>query len=79
LAVNQPGTPREEWDQDEKESLGESVRYLCSQEILHQGHEWHCSRCSVLREPYRVATFEKSAPRPSAIVGCAIIALRKPV
>jgi len=32
-----------------------------------------------LRDPYRVATFEKSAPRPSAIVGCAIIALRKPV
>jgi hypothetical protein len=44
-AVHQPGTPREEWDQDEKESLGESVRYLCSQEILHQGHEWHCPRC----------------------------------
>jgi hypothetical protein len=38
--------------------------------------DWHSG---VLREPYRVATFEKSAPRPSAIVGCAIIALRKPV
>ena len=31
------------------------------------------------REPYRAGTFEKSAPRPSAIVGCAIIASRKPV
>jgi hypothetical protein len=30
-------------------------------------------------EPYRAGTFEKSAPRPSAIVGCAIIASRKPV
>jgi hypothetical protein len=34
---------------------------------------------AVLREPYRAGTFEKSAPRPSAIVGCAIIASRKPV
>jgi hypothetical protein len=28
-------------------------------------------------KPYRARTFEKSAPRPSAIVGCAIIASRK--
>ena len=32
----------------------------------------------VLREPYRAGTFEKSPPRPSAIVGCARIASRKP-
>ena len=30
----------------------------------------------VLPEPYRAGTFEKSGPRPSAIVGCAITASR---
>ena len=36
-------------------------------------------RTNNLCEPYRARTFEKSAPRPSAIVGCAIIASRKPI
>jgi Natural resistance-associated macrophage protein len=45
-AEHQPGTPREQWDEEEKESLGESVRYLCQREILHQGHEWLCRRCN---------------------------------
>lgn len=38
-------TPREEWDDDEKRSLAESVKYLCQREILHQGHEWRCREC----------------------------------
>ena len=42
---NQAAMPREEWDEDEKRSLGESVQYLCQREILYQGHEWRCPRC----------------------------------
>jgi hypothetical protein len=42
---NDPGSPREEWDDDEQRSLGESVQYLCQREILYQGHEWRCPRC----------------------------------
>jgi hypothetical protein len=38
-------TPRSEWDEDEKRSLSESVKYLCQREILHQGHEWRCGEC----------------------------------
>src|SRR6266436_5590967 len=37
------------------------------------------SHSGVLREPHSAGTFKKSAPRPSAIVGCAIIASRKPM
>jgi hypothetical protein len=33
----------------------------------------------VLREPYRGGTFEKSATRPFAIVGCVMIASRRPM
>jgi hypothetical protein len=42
---NQAGAPREEWDEEERRSLGESVQYLCQQGILYQGHEWRCPRC----------------------------------
>lgn len=44
-STHQPGVPREEWDADEKRSLAASVRYLCEQEILHQGHDWLCPHC----------------------------------
>lgn len=43
---NQPGTPREEWEDDEKRSLGVSIQYLCTCEILHQGIEWLCRKCN---------------------------------
>ena len=43
---NQPGAPRDEWDEDEKRSLPASIQYLCEQEILHQGHEWRCRNCA---------------------------------
>ena len=42
---NQAGAPREEWDENEKRSLSESLQYLCQREILYQGHEWLCPRC----------------------------------
>lgn len=45
-STHQAGTPRDQWDEVEKRSLGESVRYLCQREILHQGHEWLCPRCN---------------------------------
>jgi hypothetical protein len=40
------GTPREQWDDEEKRSLARSVQYLCQREILHQGREWLCPRCN---------------------------------
>ncbi len=43
---NEPGTPREEWEGDEKRSLGVSIQYLCTREILHQGVEWLCRKCN---------------------------------
>lgn len=43
---NEPGTPREEWEDDEKLSLGVSIQYLCTREILHQGVEWLCRKCN---------------------------------
>jgi len=45
-SVNQPATPREEWDDEERRSLSESVKYLCQREVFHQGHEWLCPRCN---------------------------------
>ena len=50
---------------------GRRARDAAAQRVVH--------RAGVLREPYRAGTFEKSAPSPSAIVGCAMIASRKPV
>lgn len=44
-SMHEAATPREEWDEDEKASLADSVRYLCSREILHQGNEWRCPHC----------------------------------
>ena len=43
---HQPGAPREEWDDHERQSLPASVQYLCQQQILHQGHEWRCRNCA---------------------------------
>jgi hypothetical protein len=43
---HQAGSPREEWDEDERLSLPASVQYLCQQQILHQGHEWRCRNCA---------------------------------
>jgi len=43
---NPPGSPRSEWDEWEKNSLAQSVQFLCEREILHQGHEWLCPRCN---------------------------------
>jgi hypothetical protein len=40
-----PVAPRDEWEEDEKQSLAVSVKYLCQLEILHQGHEWRCRQC----------------------------------
>jgi len=37
--------PRGTWEEHEKLSLAASVKYLCQQEILHQGHEWRCRQC----------------------------------
>ena len=39
-------TPREEWDEEERLSLEESVQYLVSKRILHQGIEWRCEDCA---------------------------------
>ena len=37
---------REEWDEEERLSLQESVQYLVSKRILHQGLEWRCGNCA---------------------------------
>jgi hypothetical protein len=34
-----------EIDRLERQSLVNSLTYLCQREILHQGHEWRCQRC----------------------------------
>ncbi len=44
-ATHQAGAPRDEWDDYEKRSLVQSVKYLCQREIIHQGHEWRCPQC----------------------------------
>ena len=43
--THEAGAPRSEWDEHERQSLSESVRYLCQREVLHQGHEWRCNDC----------------------------------
>jgi hypothetical protein len=42
---HQPGTPRDEWDEDERRSLARSVQYLCERKILYQGYAWRCPHC----------------------------------
>ena len=44
--THEPGVPREEWDEMERLSLRESVQYLVSKKILHQGLEWRCGNCA---------------------------------
>ena len=39
------GTSPDAWEEREKRSLAESVKYLCQREILHQGYEWRCRQC----------------------------------
>jgi hypothetical protein len=45
-ATHEAATPRDEWDEEERQSLARSVKYLCEQEVLHQGYEWRCRRCN---------------------------------
>jgi hypothetical protein len=69
---NQPATPREGWDEDEKRSLSESLQYLCRREILYQGHECCCSRCrnknwvgiAVLAQSMKCEVCNHSVPAP---------------
>jgi hypothetical protein len=44
-ATHEAGEPRSNWDERERQSLSESIKYLCQHEILHQGHEWRCDEC----------------------------------
>lgn len=77
-SVNEPGSPREEWDRDEKESLASSVQYLCSRDILHQGHEWLCGHCKynnwlsidALRRTMTCEVCANTAPAPVAEAWC---------
>ncbi|WP_145984404.1 hypothetical protein [Bradyrhizobium nitroreducens] len=77
-SANEPTTPREEWDRDEKDSLAASVRYLCSRDILHQGYEWLCRHCKYsnwlgIDALHRTMTCEvcaSEAPAPVADAWC---------
>lgn len=40
------GVSREDEDEEERLSLQESVQYLVSKRILHQGFEWRCASCA---------------------------------
>jgi hypothetical protein len=44
-AANEQGAPDEDWKRGGLHDLAESVKYLCRQEILHQGYEWRCQQC----------------------------------
>ena len=43
---NEYAIPKEQWDEREKLSLQESIQYLVSKRILHQGIEWPCENCT---------------------------------
>lgn len=66
-------TITEDWEEMEKRSLERSVRYLCQQELLHQGHEWRCQECLnnnwlSIDDMKRVMTCEVCGQRESARV-----------
>jgi len=69
---NQAAAPREDWDEDEKRSLSESLQYLCQREILYQGYEWRCPRCynknwvsiAALAQSMKCEVCNQTAPAP---------------